>query len=104
MPVAVIQSMQDSAMVGDSILLDGSESTDDGATTLNYRWAVVKKPENSFPSLGTSTDKTFHFIPDRTGDYELSLVVNDGQQDSQTTSLCKKYTTSCQSIRCDTRS
>lgn len=87
MPVAVIQSTQDSAMVGDSILLDGSESTDDGATTLSYRWAVVKKPENSFPSLGASTDKTFHFIPDRTGDYELSLVVNDGQQDSQTTTV-----------------
>ena len=87
MPVAVIQSTQDSAMVGDSILLDGSESTDDGAMTLNYRWSVVKKPENSFPSLGTSSDKTFHFIPDRTGDYELSLVVNDGHQDSQTTTV-----------------
>ena len=87
MPVAVIQLTQNSAMVGDSILLDGSESTDDGTTTLSYRWAVVKKPENSFPSLGASTDKTFHFIPDRAGDYELSLMVNDGQQDSQTTTV-----------------
>ena len=87
MPIGIIQLMQDSAMVGDSILLDGSESTDDSATTLNYRWSVVKKPENSFPSFGASTDKIFHFIPDHAGDYELSLVVNDGQQDSQTTTV-----------------
>ncbi len=54
---------------------------------MSYRWAVVKKPEKiAFPVWALVRIK--HFIySDRTGDYELSLVVNDGQQDSQTTTV-----------------
>ena len=84
-PVSVIQSANNTIKVGDSILLDGSESTDDGANTLNYQWTISAKPDNSNPSIGDSHSKTFMFIPDIVGDYQISLMVNDGEKDSQIT-------------------
>ena len=84
-PVSVIQSANNTIKVGDSILLDGSESTDDGANKLNYQWTISAKPDNSNPSIGDSHSKTFMFIPDLVGDYQISLMVNDGEKDSQIT-------------------
>ena len=84
-PISVIQSVNSTINVGDSIVLDGAESTDDGTNTLNYRWTISAKPNNSDPNIGDSRSKTFIFIPDVAGDYQISLIVNDGEKDSQTT-------------------
>lgn len=86
-PVSVIQSVKDAIKVGDSIVLDGSESTDDGTNTLNYQWEIITKPNNSYPSTGDSHSKTFSIIPDIAGEYQISLVVNDGEKDSQVTTI-----------------
>jgi len=81
-PVASIQVESNPIIVGSSIILDGSESTDDRSSTLTYQWSVKSKPENSSPSIGSANTQTFDFTPDTIGDYEISLIVNDGELDS----------------------
>lgn len=83
-PVAIIQSKNNPLpiVVGSAIVLDGSESTDDGSDTLKYQWSVKSKPENTYSYIGPTNTNTFNFIPDTIGNYEISLVVNDGKLDS----------------------
>ena len=83
-PVAIIQSKNNPLpiVVGLAIVLDGSKSTDDGSDTLKYQWSVKRKPENSYAYIGPTNTNTFNFIPDTIGNYEVSLVVNDGKLDS----------------------
>lgn len=84
-PVAIIQSQHNfaSIVVGSSIVLDGSQSKDDHAQTLQYKWSVKSKPENSNPFIGSTNNQTLEFTPDTMGRYELSLSVNDGELESQ---------------------
>lgn len=83
-PVSIIQAknIPTPLMVGTSIVLDGSETTDDHSSILKYQWSVKSKPENSHPSFGSTVAKTFDFTPDIIGTYEISLIVNDGELDS----------------------
>ena len=83
-PVAIIQSKNNPVpiVVGSAIVLDGSESTDDVSHALQYKWSVKSKPENSYAYIGPTNTNTFNFIPNTIGDYEVSLVVNDGELDS----------------------
>ncbi|MEG2695532.1 MAG: hypothetical protein RR966_13780 [Acinetobacter sp.] len=83
-PVAIIQSKNNPLpiVVGSAIVLDGSESTDDGSHALQYKWSVKPKPENGYAYIGPTNTNTFNFIPDTIGNYEVSLVVNDGKLDS----------------------
>lgn len=83
-PVSIIQAKNNLTplIVGTSIVLDGSESTDDHSSTLKYQWSVKSKPENSNPSIGSTDAKFLDFTPDIIGTYEVSLIVNDGELDS----------------------
>lgn len=80
-PFSIIQAINipTPVVVGTSIVLDGSESTDDHSSALKYQWSVKSKPENSHASIGPTDAKTFDFTPDIIGTYEVSLIVNDGE-------------------------
>jgi chitinase len=64
------------------ISLDGSASRASGAGSLTYRWSVDSRPPGSTVTLYSSTAALASFNPDRAGAYVMSLVVNDGCQDS----------------------
>ncbi|MEG0527865.1 MAG: DMT family transporter, partial [Longicatena sp.] len=49
-------------VVGSAIVLDGSESTDDGSHALQYKWSVKPKPENGYAYIGPTNTNTFNFI------------------------------------------
>lgn len=59
--------------------------TDPGAETFTYAWTVRADGE----VVTTSTDENFSFTPPTAGDYEISLIVNDGynNSDAATTNL-----------------
>ena len=65
--------------------LDGSGSTSPYGRPLSYRWAMTDKPLGSTVSLLDGNEATNRFIADKHGSYQVSLVVNDGLEDSQST-------------------
>ena len=69
-------------VVGDTVYLDGSASSDANRDVLSYSWAIVSAPTGSLAQLSNSTTATSTLVPDVEGTYVLSLVVNDGSLDS----------------------
>ncbi len=66
------------ALIGDSITLDGSSSSDANGDLLEFGWFFQSKPAGSNAALvNTATARPF-FTIDLAGDYVASLIVNDG--------------------------
>jgi len=80
-PVAKAGANQN-VVVGTSITLDGTGSTDANGDTLTYRWSLLYKPSNSLATLSSTSVSKPTFTADAVGTYVASLIVNDGQADS----------------------
>jgi len=71
------------ASIGSTIYLNGNQSTPVNVSDrLNYYWTFIKKPEGSNAIFNYSTIIDPIFMVDLSGTYKISLVVNDGYQDS----------------------
>lgn len=66
-----------------NVALDGSSSYDHEGQPLSYQWQFLNQPSNSLASLQFSQTAYPEFIADLPGEYQISLVVNDGVNDSQ---------------------
>ncbi len=67
--------------VGNTIVLDGSNTSDPDGDPLTYTWSMVEVPENSTITtndIGDSNRDRAFFTPDIDGDYTVSLSVSDG--------------------------
>ena len=80
-PVANAGANQ-TTLVGQTVTLDGSKSSDVDGDALTYRWSFVSKPKGSTAKLQNPTSVNPKFVPDKFGDYVVQLVVNDGLLDS----------------------
>ena len=69
-------------ITGDSVLLDGSGSTDGDGDSISFSWALVSAPSGSAATLNSSATSAPFITPDVDGTYTISLVVNDGTADS----------------------
>lgn len=69
-------------VLGQSITLNGSDSIDADGDPLSYLWRIISAPINSNAILTNETSVTPLFTPDISGDYVISLIVNDGLLDS----------------------
>jgi len=67
---------------GTAVTLDGTGSSDPEGEPLTYAWSLVSTPNGSTASLDDATSATPSFVADLDGLYTLSLVVNDGFQNS----------------------
>jgi len=70
-----------SVETGQSVTLDGTGSTDPDGDPLSYLWSLAA-PAGSAASLSAADTATPGFTADVTGEYLVSLVVNDGSSDS----------------------
>lgn len=69
--------------VGDTVLLDGTNSYDEDGDALTYQWRVVSAPGGgSVPLVGGDTARPT-FVALSAGEYVLELIVNDGAADSE---------------------
>ncbi|MBN4063752.1 hypothetical protein JYT79_03120 [Cardiobacterium sp. AH-315-I02] len=73
----------DQTMLAGIITLDGSGSSDVDGDALIYSWAVISRPAGRFNRfLSSTTAENPMFTAEKTGDYVLQLIVNDGVLDS----------------------
>ena len=67
----------DETKVGNSIVLDGSASTDPKSASLSYNWTLIA-PKGSRATLSKAKEAKPSFSIDISGDYVVSLVVDNG--------------------------
>ena len=65
------------AAPGARVVLDGSGSADPDRDPLRFNWTLTR-PLGSAATLSSATAVTPTFVPDRRGNYEARLVVDDG--------------------------
>lgn len=80
-PVATISSQQE-AIVGSTVLLDGSASSDPGGLPLTFAWVLTTKPASSTTSLNSTSIANPTFVADAAGVYIASLTVSNGTHSS----------------------
>ena len=71
-----------SVLVGDTVTLDGSGSSDVDGDPLTFNWSLTSVPAGSTATLSDPTAVQPTFDVDVAGSYVVQLVVNDGQTDS----------------------
>lgn len=96
-PEAVATVRGDSSLFScDSLYLDGSGSSDPDGGTLSYTWELLSAPGGSSKTTADIIDADqviATFKPDVAGDYEFSLVVNDGGTNSLADTVMTTITT-----------
>lgn len=71
------------AFVGDTVVLDGSASSDADFDVLRHRWSLAAVPAGSNAALRDAETVSPSFVPDMAGTYVGQLIVSDGQLDSE---------------------
>ena len=72
-----------SAVVGNTVLLDGSGSFDANGDSITYSWSLSTLPDESEATIDNPSNPITSFIPDVGGIYHANLIVNDGSIDSE---------------------
>ncbi|WP_205988823.1 PKD domain-containing protein [Pseudoalteromonas sp. DL-6] len=67
---------------GQTVLLDGSASSDGNGDPLSYRWSLVSQPAGSQAVLTDTSSAQPALTLDTQGHYVVQLIVNDGYADS----------------------
>ncbi|NBP36276.1 MAG: hypothetical protein EBV01_12850 [Betaproteobacteria bacterium] len=80
-PRSSISTPSTTPTVGSTVQIDGTDSSDPEGSALSFRWSL-NAPSGSAAQLLSITSSKTSFIPDITGVYTASLVVNDGAKDS----------------------
>ena len=75
-------SPDQTVVVGQLALLDGTGSTDIDGDPLTYLWSIVSRPAQSEASLPDAQSVLPNFVVDKPGTYVAQLIVNDGTADS----------------------
>ena len=70
------------AVIGSTVQLDGTRSTDFDGNRLSYTWSLTSVPSGSSASLSSTSSAQPAFVVDKAGTYVARLIVNDGVANS----------------------
>jgi hypothetical protein len=79
--------LNQSAIIDETVTLNGNGSTDANGDALTYKWSLVSAPKRSHAIISNSTSKISSFVPPLPGTYVVQLIVNDGLADSAPASV-----------------
>lgn len=68
-----------STVIGSTVVLDGSASTDANGDSLSYEWSVLSQPVLSDAAPEPADGLTSTLLVEHAGDYLVQLIVDDGQ-------------------------
>lgn len=71
------------APLSELVTLDGSDSDDVDGDEITYSWSLTTTPDGSSAALTDADSVMPTFTPDVAGEYVVTLVVNDGTDDSE---------------------
>ena len=74
--------LSQSAVVGQTVTLNGSGSSDADGDPLTYRWSLASAPSGSQAVVSNPTAQIASFVPDLPGTFVAQLIINDGLVDS----------------------
>ena len=74
-------------ITGSEVFLDGIASADPEGDSISYRWDFISKPVGSVASLVNSANVSTNFAADLDGEYVISLIVNDGELESESDTI-----------------
>jgi hypothetical protein len=74
--------LNQSVIIGETVRLNGSGSTDANRDALTFKWSLVSAPKRSHAVISHSTSEISSFVPELPGTYVAQLIVNDGFADS----------------------
>lgn len=76
-PTASINADATEVEVGETVQLDGSDSSDPDGDDLTFNWSFTSKPGGSEATLSDANTENASFTADISGDYEVELMVSD---------------------------
>lgn len=76
-PTASCGTVPAEVLVGQTVTLDGSGSSDPEGRTLTYQWAFITKPTDSQAVIANPAAATTSFNADKEGSYSVRLTVRD---------------------------
>jgi hypothetical protein len=81
------------------VCLDGSQSSDPNDDDLSYSWSFLSMPGGSMAEFyyPTTQDRPC-FIADEAGSYEVELIVNDGEFDSDPDTVVVNVPEACEDV------
>jgi hypothetical protein len=79
--------LNQSAIIDETVRLNGNGSTDANGDALTYQWSLVSAPKRSHVIISNPTSKISSFVPQLPGTYVVQLLVNDGLADSAPASV-----------------
>lgn len=87
LPPVADAGLSRSALVGETVVLDGSGSSDpndpQGAYPLHYAWSFISEPDGNTAVINQSEQVVTSFVPNVGGLYVVGLTVNDGELGSE---------------------
>ncbi|WP_025762354.1 right-handed parallel beta-helix repeat-containing protein [Dyadobacter tibetensis] len=64
-------------VVGETVTLDGSSSTDGQNKPFEFSWSIIKKPTGSTVTLSSANTAKATFVPDEVGEYQAELTISN---------------------------
>jgi len=86
-PTASCGTVPAEVLVGQTVPLDGSGSSDPEGKTLSYQWAFISKPTDSQAVIADPAAAVTSFKTDKEGSYSVRLIVRDPEGASASCTL-----------------